>query len=792
MLKIFLRNAARNKFVTAINVLGLSVGITVSCIIFLFVWDEYSFDSFHPNAHAIYRVAQERNTVSGISRLATTPLALAPVLTEVPGIKSTGRMLRESGSQLVYGNDTFAEPEFCFADSSVVNIFHFNFILGDRKTAFKTNGLIITQQMAKKYFGESGDPIGKIITYRNWGTDTPLEVTAVIEDLPAQSHFRFKFFTAFENPFNLWNSMHGTDWFHSGAWTYFLSDPAADVNQMTEQINQTLSKHLPDELKASNRFFLQPLLDIHLHSGLLSEISAHGDEKTIATFFLIAIIILVIACINYINLTTARSTERAKEIGIRKVMGAIRWDLVKQYMGETIALVFVSLFLSVCLIPILIPLFNHISGKELTFDILVWWPQLIGFGLALGIVSGLYPAFYFSGIRPAIMLKVSKNFMGNDRGWLRKALVITQYSSTTILLISIFVIGSQLNHLQNRQLGFNANGVIYLDGYSPRQAKNLKRELSQLPEVTDISMAWAVPSSSQAGVPSFLFKTELNDPNQRMETYFSLADQNYPNFFNLSLVDGRLFDEKFPADTLQSILINESFVKQAGWEQGALNKEVEVFNMLGRSVGMRKVIGVVKDFHFQSLHHSIKPLAIGYTGRGGNMIMKINTPTPELLIKLKNIAATYGNGNPINIYFLDEDQNGFYQTEARFREIVTLFALIAVVISSIGILGLASYSAQRRSKEIAIRKVLGASSAGIVASFVQEYCTLTIISFVIAVPISLVLTNQWLQSFPYRIDQSAWFYLAALTIGLVLSIITTGFQSLQSARSNPVEVLRED
>lgn len=791
MLKILLRTILKSKLVSTISILGLTLGISVACIIFMFSKDELSYDKHIDNGRRIYRITHERKTSSGSDQTATTPIVLSTVLSGVTGIESKVRMLRES-SVLIYNNTPFDEPLFCFTDPTIATVFDLKFTKGDPASAFSEKGIVMTERAAKRYFGNE-NPIGKSMIYRNWGTETAVEVTGVVEDIPEQSHFHFEVFGLFESPYNLWNDMHGTDWFHPGAWTYVLMREGMDEPTLAATINKTANTHLPEELKSATTFSLQALFDIHLQSRLNEEIEANGSLTMLQAFAAIGIAILLLACINYMNLATARGIERSKEIGIRKVMGAYQNDLMRLYLTETFLLVAIAAALCLLVIPLILPTFNLLIGKELRFNSLEWIWLLAAVTAVVGGVSGIYPAFYLSKQQPAFVLKMNKNFGGAQGGLLRKILVTTQFAATTVLLIAVFTISSQMSFMQNKDLGFSAREVLYLNGYNFRQAKNLKREVNQIPEVQSSTTCWAIPSSRVSFLNN-LYKTNLTDENQRMEAFYASGDYDYENFFDLEVIEGRGFSDKFPEDTLRSVLVNETFAKQAGWRRDeAVGKQVEMFNMLGRSAGMRTVVGVLKDFHVQTLHESIKPLALGCSNRTGILAFRLNTNTPlETIEKVKKVAANFSGGEAINVRFLDEELNGHYQQEKRFNQTIKTFAVLAIVISCIGLFGLASFSAQRRAKEIAIRKVMGASVVGLMYKFTREFSSLVLISFFVGAPLSYFLLSRWLEAFPYRIDQSPAFYIAPLAFSLVLSAITVGFHSVTSARANPVATLKED
>jgi len=792
MLNFFMRSLVRNKLVSIINLVGLTLGITCATILFLFVKDENSYDQFNHKRDRIYRVAHNRLTNGSENLMATTPLALSPALSPIAGIESKARMLREPGGVILNGADVYSEEQFCFADPEVLKIFSFEFVEGNDSTAFANKGILITEKIARKYFGND-EALGKTLQYRNWGTETSFHVTGVVKDLPTQSHFHFEIFVPFDSPSNLWQAMHGTDWYYSGsAWTYILTNPTVQASDLTAQINQESLKHLPDDLKASTQFFLQPLTSIYLNSEMAGEIEMTGSQVIVNTFLGIGIAILLLGCINYMNLSTARSAERTKEAGIRKVLGAFHIDLVWRYFSETLLLSTMSMLLTLFLVPLCLPLFNLLMGKSLTIDPTELITFVLLVGLAVGLLSGLYPAFYFSKLKPADSLKMSKSFGSSDHADLRKLLVTFQYVITSILLVGIFTISEQMNYVQNKNLGFDAKETLYLQGYDFRKARQVKEALHRMPQVVDATTSWGIQGSQQAPIDQRLLQTDLTTENQRMEAYVTGIDHDYVDFFGMEVVEGRNFSHDFVADSVESILVNETFIKEAGWSE-ALGKEVEIFNMLGRSIGKRKVVGVLKDFNFQSLHQLIRPLAFTLTTRGGSLAFHLDTNDPLQSIKaIREKMEPFNSGGVIAVYFLDQDLDFYYQKERRFNDTLEAFTYLAILISCIGLFGLASFSAQRKAREIAIRKVLGASSHGLFIKFVGDFCLLVIVSFVIAVPISYYAINEWLAHFTYRITQGPQFYFLALGASLMLSVFTVGLHSMRAASANPVNSLKEE
>jgi putative ABC transport system permease protein len=795
-MKILVRSILKYKGLAALNVVGLAIGLATCAVIFLFVKSELSYDQFHSNGRRIYRVAHDRMTNGQSGLRVTTPIALAPFLKEIRSVEKTARFLRDGGGIVRFGDKENAETQFCFVDAAAFEMFDFKVVSGSLESVTdSSNNLVFTASVAKKYFGAE-DPVGKIIQYRNWGQQYTYQVGAVVEDLPENSHFRFEIFAPFESRNNLWNSMHGSDWFYSGAWTYVLLKNGADAVSIDADFKRIISTHMPPELQKATSFFLQPMTRIYLDSNLAGEIEVNGDRSYVVILAVIGVFILLLACINFVNLSTARAAERGREVGVRKVLGAFKSQLIGQFLGETVVVAAVSTFIALMFVPLILPSFNFITGRNLHVNYFgdpALAVILIVVGVMTGLAAGIYPAFRLSSFKPASVLRMSGSFGSESHGTLRRVLVGVQFTTALMLLVGVFTISSQLAYIRNIDLGFNRNQIIFIQGFDFRKAKQLKHHLEEVPGVTEMTTTRGVPGSLSAGFDTRLFQTNKLEATQRMEAYYTSGDYDFLNFFGIELVNGRKFSREFIADSAESIMVNEMFVKKSGWEDDPLDKQIAIFDMLGNPAGVKRVVGVFKDFNFQTLHNDVKPMALGLTSRSWNLAFRIASDKPfKVIDQVKSAASAYANETPIDAYFLDEDMGRQYLKEERLSAMIYWLASLAVVIACMGLFGLSSFSAQRKSKEIAIRKVFGASVLQIVARFNYEFVVLICISFVVSIPVAYLLLEQWLETFAYRISQGAFIYGCSFLLALLMACLTVSFYSLRASIANPINSLKED
>ncbi len=800
-LTIALRHLWKYKQITLINVFGLAVGMAACILMLLFVQNELSYDRFHENADRIYRVSREWQNQDGETSLHLGHVAppFAPLLeNDFPGVVLQAVRMLSANPLITYeaGNKQIVEENFFFADPDFFEVFTFPMMAGNPKTALNEhNAVVLTESTAKRYFGD-GDPIGKTLNIDN---EVDMKVTGVVKDVPANSHFHFDMLGSFlivENFFGRDNLM--SNWGNNNYSTFLLLPEGYDPDALQAQLPGFIDKHMQpyQGIPASKGNFLHlwPLTDIHLHSHLDSEIEANGDIAYVYIYTIIALFILGIACINFMNLSTARAGRRAKEVGVRKVMGAVRKMLIKQFVAESMLVAVFSLLLALVLTTLLLPYFSDFVGKTLTLaigDNLFVLLLLVGIVLLVGLVAGSYPAFFLSAFQPAQILRGSGQPKGRHTR-LRAGLVVLQFTIAIALIVGVITIGSQLKYVKSKPLGFNKDNLVVLpaseDIYT--QFESIKAQLLEQPGISDVTLSSRVPSGrlldSQDG------KAEVNggmeDINIRVADVH--IDHDFLNTLQIELVAGRNFDFDRVSDSTEAFVINEAAVKAIGWpsDEEAVGKE---FHYGGRQ---GYIIGVVKDFHFESLHQSIAPIVFMVTdGRANSVIVRVNEGAMEQTLDyLKERWSYLLPGYPFSYDTVGSRFDEQYTSEDKLSRVVQYFSLLAILIAALGLVGLASYLAEQRFKEIGIRKVMGASVGQILLLLTKSFTWLVLVAFVIACPIAYYLMHQWLDTFAYHDTLHWWTFLAAGVFALLIAWITVGSQTLRAATSNPVESLRSE
>jgi len=721
-LKIALRNIKKYKGYSFINITGLAVGMACCILIFCWINDELSYDQFHKNIDQLYRIIRSERTPDGsINQYASTPSPVGPSLKEsYPEITEFSRLYafsRQRGRLLLkYKNNQFYEDRFYCADPSFFSIFTFPFIQGNPQTALiNANSVVITQDMAEKYFGNE-NPVGKTLTVVN---SHDLTVSAVIENIPANSHVQFDFISQLEPLLNQFSWMRR--WNIPHFYTYLLIDKNADLHEVGQKIRDHLKRFEPEFYKTSlNQYALQPVKDIHLRSHYKSDLSGESKTQTvyIAFFSSIAAFVLIIACINFINLTTARSANRAKEIGMRKVSGANRIHVVRQFFGESLLMSFLSLGLAIFLVNLSLPTFNQLSGKQLEFvhifnrDILI---AIVWIAVITGVLSGLYPAVVLSSFQPIGVLKGrTANVMRNKH--FRRILVIFQFTLSIILIIGTIVVYNQLEYIQHKKLGYNKDYLIYLSrqGNLIRQYNVFKEEVMKNSQILGVTCSSDLPTKT--GHYTIVNGWEGSSAEDGMLMNFFSVDEDYIKTFGIEMAEGRFFSETISADVAEGFVLNQEAVRLMGM-QHPVGKRFSFFGRDGR------IIGVMKDFHFKSLHQAIEPL-IFWINPAWDQYIFIRVQSGEMAATLQFIEERHQKFNPdypFDFKFLDEDIDLLYRTEMRTKQVLSLFAGFAIFISCIGLFGLASFITVQRTKEIGIRKVLGASIVGVVKLLSKEF-----------------------------------------------------------------------
>ncbi|MDB5015254.1 MAG: FtsX-like permease family protein [Mucilaginibacter sp.] len=797
LIKTAFRSLLKNKGFTILNALGLSVGLATCLLIIFYVVDEVSYDRYNTKADRIYRVTIEARLNGNAGSYATSEAPMKDALkSNFPQIEKIARLIPASNlfisPQKYYvrkGAENILEKNIVFSESGLFDVFTLPMIDGSPSTALnEPHSAVITESTAKKYFNKT-DVVGQTLTLNDTST---YKITGVIKDIPAQSHFNYGIFLSFSTlPESRVNS-----WGFAGLHNYLLLKPGTNVKKLESEITKIdIKNSFSPSTWGSNgnylRITLKPLLDIHLKSESIGELSQSGNMQYVYIFSVIAIFILLIACVNFMNLSTARSSNRAREVGVRKVLGSPRKYLMAQFLTESLLITFVSTVIALFLAWALMPLFNHMSGKDLslTTQSLTWLlPSLLVIVLFIGFLAGAYPAFYLSAFRPIDVLKgkISTGFKG---GALRSFLVVFQFSISIFLIIGTLVIYNQLNYIHSKSLGFDRSQVLVIKNANVlgNRAKILKQQLKQLPGVVNATMSSYQPTGDER-LKTGLFPDKIIDIKKDVLSEFWSIDEDYMSTMGIRLVDGRNFSKQMATDSA-AIIVNEAFVKKFGFKD-PLNKIV-----YRDSYGIQPfhIVGVVKDFNFESLKDKISPLALVYAPDNGAINVKIHTADlANLMSKIENKWKELSPNQQFTYSFMDQDFDATYRAEQRIGTIFITFSTLAIVIACLGLFGLAAYAAEQRTKEIGIRKVLGANISTIVGMLSLDFIRLVLISILIATPLAWLVMQKWLQDFAYR-TTIQWYTLAiAGATAIIIAFITISFQSIKAAIANPVDSLRSE
>jgi putative ABC transport system permease protein len=797
-LKIVARSLRNNKAFSIINIFGLAVGMACSLLIFLYVQDERSYDRFHKDAASIHRVVKDFINDDG-TRIpdATTPAALAPAMQkDIPEVVNITRVFPTwGGTWLVkYGDKKITENKLFRVDSSFFDVFTFPFVKGNPKTALENaQSIVITESVAKRYFGKE-DPMGKTLQLQPIGD---MMVTGVIKDVPPNAHFHFDFLVSFRqlqgNPDQNWGGYN--------YYTYVKVKEGTNMTAFTKKIQALYERSQEERFSV---FYTQPLTDIHLTSHLKWELEPNGDKTYVYIFSLIGLFILLIAAINYINLSTAKSAVRAKEIGIRKVSGAIRGSLVKQFLLESVVTCLIASLLAVIIAQLLTPLVNSITQKQLT---IIGNPIVIVYlliaAVLIGLLAGIFPALYLSSFKP---ISVLKGFKMNESGALnlRKSLVVVQFTISIALIIGALIIAQQINYIRSAKLGFDQDQVAVIQNagfISTADRSAFLNSARQLPGVKK-----AAASSIIMGGGFSTSRLSVKGSNKEQQLNFSNVGFDYFDVMGMEIKEGRGFSANFPADTLTNgipggpleqeiggLVINETAVKDFNLGSPAVGRLL-LWGTDGDTSYYVRVVGVVKDFHFTSLRNEIKPFGfICVPRQQGNFTVKLNTSNIQnTLGQLEKLWNQFSLERPFQYVFLDESFAKLYNAEARFQKLFISLVALGILIACLGLLGLATYAAQQRVKEIGIRKTLGASVANVVGLLSKDFLKLVVIALVIAIPIAWYLMDKWLQDFHYRINIEWWVFLLAGAVAVVVAFATISIQTIRAASANPVKSLRTE
>ena len=779
-LKITLRKLLKNKSSSIINLIGLTTGITCAFFIYLWVQDEYAVDKFHKNDEQLYQVmslqsySNEKNVSLG------TPGLLGTALKEnFPDIKYATTTTWIYPSVLTYENISYRENGY-HAGVDFFNMFSYPLLLGDSSTVLSDRSSIcISRDLATKFFDSVENAIGKSIEYQGVPNYT---VTGVFENINDKSTFNFDFVLPLED--FLANAQWANDWANTGPHTYVVLEDNANPETTTKKISGLVKTKVKD---SNVELFLKKYSDQYLKGRYTNGVQDGGRIEYVRLFSIIAILIVIIACINFMNLSTARASKQAQEVGIRKSIGARRFGLIKQYVGETLIISLVSMIISIFLVIILLPSFNSITGKTI---ILTFSTELILLSIAMvliiGVLAGSYPAFYLTHFSP---IQVIKNEIKNSAGeiWARKGLVIFQFTITIILIIGFIVIHGQTQFISNKSLGYNQDNIVFFrqDGDIANRSETFFNELRSIPGVVNAgrtSHSLLDQVSSNPGL-----NWENKPPGERIIFERFFVDSDFQKTMGFEMVNGRWFDNRYASDSTK-IVINESGAGVMGLSPtNAIGKQIELFKDF-----KLEIIGVVKDFHYRSLHSSVEP-AYFRLAQTYNVAVRLEAGREKKA--LADIEALYQKFAPSYTFdytFLDTSYQALYQSEKRIASLSSYFTGFAILISCLGLFGLAIFTAERRLKEIGVRKVLGASTSSIVMMLSKDFILLVFIAIIIALPIAYLFTKDWLTQFAYRIDLSVWIFFGAALISIAIAWLTVSSQALRAARINPVKSLRSE
>ena len=795
-LKITFRNLLKNKFLSFINIFGLATGIACSLVIILFVKDELSFDKFHEDAGRIHRVVKDFVNDDGSTLPdATTPPALAiSMQKEIPEIESVVRIFSNWGEKYLvkYGDKRFYEEGLYRADSSIFTVFTFPFVKGNAATAFnQLKSIVFTETAAKKYFGDE-DPLGKVVDITNMGPHT---VSAVIKDVPSNSHFTFDFLISTRTI----GGNIDASWGFYNFYTYIKLKPNVEIASVVPKIKTIFKKAQPEN---KNIFYTQALTDIHLTSNLKWELRPNSDKSYIYVFATIALFVIIIAGINYVNLVTAKSSLRAKEIGVRKVVGAERASLIRQFLTESVVTVFLAACLAVLLALVMLPAFNQIVNKNISLvngnDSTV--PALLAaFIIVVGLLAGIYPAFYLSRLRPAFVLKGATP-SGKSTISLRKILVVFQFVISVVLIVGSFIIGNQLTYMQSAKLGFEKDQVIVLNNLRRGQNSSFIERVQQIPGVSK-----AAAANGMIGGQNWTSTLRLRGSENGQLVNTLDVSYDYIDVMGITMKEGRSFSPQFPADTLNNgipgpldqviggIILNGQAVKDLGIPAPAVGKQI-LWGTDADTSYYVNIVGVMNDFHFTSLKNKIKPFAFIMRPNRWNLVAfkAGGTDVAGTLDRVQLAWQSHFPEQPFDYYFLDESINKLYSSEKDFKDLFSYFTIIALIIACLGLFGLAAFTAEQRTKEIGIRKVLGATVSNIITMLSKDFLQLVFIAALIAFPVAWYVMSRWLEDFSYRVNIGWWVFVFGGILALAIAMFTVSFQAIKAAVSNPVKSLRTE
>jgi putative ABC transport system permease protein len=791
LLTISFRSLLKDKVYSIINILGLTIGITCSLFLLMYILDEFSYDRYHKNANNIYRIVSNITEPDNAFTWSATQMPLRDELRDnYPEVKNAVRFAQMNNNIYKKGDTQFPENDFYLADSTVFDMFSYEFISGDPNTAMDNPfSMVLTETIAKKYFENPAEAVGQAIQNQQ---GEEFKITGVIKDVPLNSHFRFSGLVSR----NTRPQFQGA-WGGFGVFTYIQLPDGYDLSKMNASLEKIIKEKVNpvfEEAGVKVQYELQPITRIHLHSKIQDEAEAGGDISYIYIFGVVAAFMLIIACINYINLATARSANRAKEVGIRKVMGSQRNQLITQFIAESVVVAMIALLVSLLLIYLLLPAFNTLANKQISFSYLLQQQvilSLLGIVVFTGIVGGSYPAFYLSGFNPVNVLKGKLSVKGGSV-YFRKSLVVVQFALSIFMLISTLIVFDQLQYLRNKDLGFDKEQVLRIQLSSRDQVKlaqPLVDKLKQSPDVLSVGMANSSPGQR---IGKGLFQVE-DDEGKMVQRGVDLygADYDFVKTMGMEIVQGRDFSRDVASDTTYAVLANESMVKRMGWKDPIGRRFTA-----GDGGGFEKrVVGVIKDYNQNSLYDPIEPLII-LLGKNNNYVFVRTQPgdVNKSIASIENAWKEIFPNHTFEFSFLDQDFDSQYKGDQKRSQIFMAFSGLTIVIACLGLLGLAAFTTQQRTKEIGVRKVIGASVQGLVMLVANEFFILVGIGIVLAFPAAWYFTDSWLQNFAFRIQlNEEWLtFLLSGLIAFLITSFTVGYHVIRAALANPVHALRDE
>ncbi len=796
------RNLWRNKGFSAINIFGLALGIATCLLITLYLQKELSYDRYNEKADRMVRVVFGGKMQGGEIKEANVMPPVAQTLKkDYPEVEEATRIRPYGTPRVTYGDKTFKEEAFAFVDSNFFQVFTIPLIKGDpRKALLQPNTIVISRSAARKYFGNA-NPVGKTLTFKDF--NVVLTVTGEIEEVPVNSHFHFGLFASMAS----FPDARQDSWMVSNFHTYLVLSKGHDAKSLEAKMPQMTEKYIGPQLQKAMGvtlaqfkqqgnnigFTLQPLTDIHLHSDLTGELEPGGDLNYLYIFSVVAIFMLLIACINFMNLSTASASKRAREVGIRKVMGSLKMQLVRQFLLESLLLTSVALILAIGIVYWTLPIFNDLAGQNLSLQFIAnpWvLPGLLLFGLFTGVLAGSYPAFFLSSFNPIAVLK-GRFASGKKSIGLRSGLVVFQFFISISLIIGTAIVYKQLSFIQHKKLGYDKDQVLVVEEtyWLGKNANAFKQQLLQDPRIISVSASGYLPAGNSNG-NNFMSYPDVHSTGL-IKTLRYEVDYNYIQTLGMQMAAGRNFSRDYGSDSA-AVIVNETAAKVFGWGAHAIGHSLSHTENDGKKTTY-SIIGVVKDFHFKSLHELITPLVMTLGTDFGTMIVKVKTKDISgLLTSMKKKWNVFQAESPFSYSFLDERFNNTYKGEQNIGLIMGIFAGLTIFVACLGLFGLATFTAEQRTKEIGILKVLGASVTGIVSLLSKDFLKLVFLAFLIASPVAWFFMNKWLQNFAYRITISWWIFVLAALSAIMITIITVCFRAIKAALANPVKSLRSE